>query len=82
MSPIRVASGESMAEYFMEGLIKRLLDQDDAAVRKMCREATFYCIPNMNPGILEVLVVHLCGIKPIALLFSIKYWLLSFPINY
>lgn len=34
----------------MEGLIGRLLDEEDATVRNLRRAATFYCIPNMNPG--------------------------------
>jgi len=41
--------GETMAEYFMEGFLERLLDLNDAKVRNMRREATFYCVPNMNP---------------------------------
>eukprot|EP00600_Ochromonadales_sp_CCMP1393_P014243 CAMPEP_0175003706 /NCGR_PEP_ID=MMETSP0005-20121125/4370_1 /TAXON_ID=420556 /ORGANISM="Ochromonas sp., Strain CCMP1393" /LENGTH=413 /DNA_ID=CAMNT_0016258797 /DNA_START=41 /DNA_END=1282 /DNA_ORIENTATION=- len=41
--------GESMAEFFLEGYLHRLLDVDDAMVRKLRREATFYCVPNMNP---------------------------------
>ena len=39
-----------MAEWFMEGYINRLIDENDPIVRKMRREATFYCVPNMCPG--------------------------------
>lgn len=39
-----------MAEFFMEGYIRRLLDQHDPVTRKLRREATFYCVPNMCPG--------------------------------
>jgi len=41
--------GESMAEWFMEGLIGRLLDQDDATARKLLQSVCFYLVPNMNP---------------------------------
>lgn len=41
--------GESMAEWFMEGLIKRLLDSSDALSKSLINQATFYLVPNMNP---------------------------------
>eukprot|EP00428_Durinskia_dybowskii_P061189 CAMPEP_0170384754 /NCGR_PEP_ID=MMETSP0117_2-20130122/16162_1 /TAXON_ID=400756 /ORGANISM="Durinskia baltica, Strain CSIRO CS-38" /LENGTH=367 /DNA_ID=CAMNT_0010640515 /DNA_START=149 /DNA_END=1252 /DNA_ORIENTATION=- len=41
--------GETMAEFFMEGFIERLLDETDPVTRKLRREATFYCVPNMCP---------------------------------
>ncbi len=41
--------GESMAEWFVEGLLERLLDHDDALARQMRDEAVFYIVPNMNP---------------------------------
>ncbi|MBI2380985.1 MAG: carboxypeptidase family protein [Gammaproteobacteria bacterium] len=41
--------GETMAEWFMEGFIERLLDEDDALSRKLRDEAVFYLVPNMNP---------------------------------
>ena len=41
--------GESMAEWFMEGVIGRLLDDDDAVARKLLKTCRFYLIPNMNP---------------------------------
>lgn len=42
--------GESMAEWWAEGFLLRLLDQEDAVVRTVLQAATFYVIPNMNPG--------------------------------
>lgn len=41
--------GESMAEWFMEGLITRLLDDEDGVARKLLDENVFYVVPNMNP---------------------------------
>lgn len=41
--------GESMAEWWMEGYLYRLLDQNDAVVRQLLEHATFYVVPNMNP---------------------------------
>ncbi|SJL83373.1 M14 family metallopeptidase [Vibrio palustris] len=41
--------GETMAEWFMEGLIERLLDDTDTAARALLDKATFYLVPNMNP---------------------------------
>lgn len=41
--------GESMAEWFIEGLLERLLDQDDAVAKKLLQQAVFYIVPNMNP---------------------------------
>ena len=40
--------GESMAEWFMQGLITRLLNENDPVARKLTDEATFYIVPNMN----------------------------------
>lgn len=40
--------GESMAEWFMQGLIGRLLDEDDAVSRTLLNKAVFYIVPNMN----------------------------------
>ena len=40
--------GESMAEWFMQGLIMRLLNENDSVSRKLTDKATFYIIPNMN----------------------------------
>ena len=41
--------GETMAEWFMEGFIDRLLDEDDGVARKLLDHAVFYLVPNMNP---------------------------------
>lgn len=41
--------GESMAEWWMEGFLERLLDEDDALANKLKAEATFYVVPSMNP---------------------------------
>lgn len=41
--------GETMAEWFVEGLVKRLLDAADPVARELRRHATFRVVPNMNP---------------------------------
>jgi murein tripeptide amidase MpaA len=41
--------GESMAEWFMEGMLTRLLDSNDPVVRQILNKANIYAIPNMNP---------------------------------
>ena len=41
--------GETMAEWFMEGFIDRLLDEDDGAARALLDKAVLYLVPNMNP---------------------------------
>ena len=41
--------GETMAEWFVEGFLDRLLDDDDPVARELLRRATFYVVPNMNP---------------------------------
>jgi len=40
--------GESMAEWFMSGLINRLLNEEDSVATSMLKKATFYLVPNMN----------------------------------
>lgn len=40
--------GESMAEWFMQGFIARILDESDALSRKLLEKINFYLIPNMN----------------------------------
>ncbi|MFT4662874.1 MAG: murein tripeptide amidase MpaA [Patiriisocius sp.] len=40
--------GESMAEWFIEGAIGRLLDPTDPHSRKILEDANIYVIPNMN----------------------------------
>ena len=41
--------GESMASFFMEGLIDRLLDVDDPVPRTLLDKAVFYIVPFINP---------------------------------
>lgn len=41
--------GESMAEWFMEGLIYRLCDEQDAVSTSLLKNHLFYLVPNMNP---------------------------------
>ncbi|WP_409526369.1 M14 family metallopeptidase [Nitrincola sp. MINF-07-Sa-05] len=41
--------GETMAEWFIEGMLDRLLDEDDAVARKLLQECVFHVVPNMNP---------------------------------
>ena len=41
--------GESMAEWFMEGLLDRLLDENDSVSYELRRLADLHLIPNMNP---------------------------------
>ncbi len=41
--------GETMAEWFIEGVLSRLLDPQDPTARALLDQATFYIVPNMNP---------------------------------
>ncbi len=41
--------GETMAEWLTEGLLGRLLDEDDGVARDLLDKAVFYIVPNMNP---------------------------------
>ena len=41
--------GESMASYFMEGLINRLIDGNDPVSRVLLQKAVFYIVPFINP---------------------------------
>lgn len=41
--------GESMAEWWMEGALERLTDDEDAVARYLRQKATFHIVPNMNP---------------------------------
>lgn len=40
--------GESMAEWFIEGFLSRILNENDAVARKILEHADVYVIPNMN----------------------------------
>jgi murein tripeptide amidase MpaA len=41
--------GETMAEWWMEGALERLLDESDPVTRRLREKATFHIVPNMNP---------------------------------
>ena len=41
--------GESMAEWWMEGFLARLLDEEDATAQQLRKDVTFRIVPNMNP---------------------------------
>lgn len=41
--------GESMAEWFAEGMLDRLLDEADPVAREIRRRATVHLVPNINP---------------------------------
>ena len=41
--------GETMAEWWMEGALERLLDEADPVARRLREKATFHIVPNMNP---------------------------------
>ena len=41
--------GETMAEWFVEGLLERLLDNADPVARKVREHAVLHIVPNINP---------------------------------
>lgn len=41
--------GETMAEWFVEGMIERLTDASDPVARKLLAGAVVHIVPNMNP---------------------------------
>jgi len=41
--------GETMAEWFVEGMLERLLDTEDSVSRTLLQQCVFYVVPNMNP---------------------------------
>lgn len=41
--------GETMAEWFVEGMLDALLDVGNATAREVLEKAVFYIMPNMNP---------------------------------
>lgn len=55
--------GESMAEWWAQGFLQRLLSADDDLARKLRRLATIRCVPNMNPdgAVLGHLRTNACG---------------------
>jgi murein tripeptide amidase MpaA len=44
----RQHAGETMAEWFMEGFLQRLLDNNDPVSKSLLKQAVFYIVPNMN----------------------------------
>ncbi len=41
--------GETMAEWFVEGFLQALLDEDNPLSVALLRDTAFYVVPNMNP---------------------------------
>ncbi|MDK1289929.1 M14 family metallopeptidase [Pseudoalteromonas umbrosa] len=41
--------GETMAEWFVEGLLNKLLDDEDPHAAALLSKSVFYIVPNMNP---------------------------------
>lgn len=41
--------GETMAEWFVEGFLDTLLDDDNPRARSLLKDTVFYLVPNMNP---------------------------------
>ncbi len=41
--------GETMAEWWMEGMVNRLVDPSDPVVNSILQKAVIYLVPNMNP---------------------------------
>ena len=41
--------GETMAEWFVEGMLERLLDPADPVARRLLERAVVHVVPNMNP---------------------------------
>lgn len=41
--------GETMAEWFVEGMLERLLERSDPVARRILERAVMYVVPNMNP---------------------------------
>ena len=41
--------GEPMAEWYVEGLLDRLLDRDDDVANRLRQMCCFFVVPNMNP---------------------------------
>lgn len=41
--------GETMAEWFVEGMLERLVDAADPVARSILQRAVLYVVPNMNP---------------------------------
>jgi len=57
--------GESMAEWWVEGFLDRLLDPQDGVARALLEHAVVYLVPNMNPdgSVRGHLRVNACGVN-------------------
>jgi murein tripeptide amidase MpaA len=57
--------GETMAEWLMEGLVERLLDEDDPLFQPLLERAIFHLVPCMNPdgGVLGNLRANAAGMN-------------------
>src|SRR5262249_43126989 len=55
--------GDTMAGWFVEGVLDRLLDEEDELARALLGDAVFYLVPNMNPdgGVLGNLRTNAAG---------------------
>lgn len=55
--------GETMAQWFSEGFLERLLNTDDSVSRVLLERCVFYVVPNMNPdgGVLGNLRTNAAG---------------------
>lgn len=45
----RQHAGEPMAEYCIDGLMRRFTDRNDRLAQDLLQRVTFYCVPNVNP---------------------------------
>ena len=57
--------GETMAAWFVDGLLERLLDGADAVSRVLLQRCVFHVVPNMNPdgGVLGNLRTNAAGVN-------------------
>lgn len=57
--------GETMAQWFIEGLLERLFDESHPISRALLNQCRFYIVPNMNPdgGVLGNLRVNSKGVN-------------------
>lgn len=57
--------GETMAHWFAEGFLERLLDADDPVSRLLLQRCTFHVVPHMNPdgGVLGNLRTNAAGVN-------------------
>jgi len=57
--------GETMAEWWVEGFLERLLEPADGVARSLLAQTTIYLVPNMNPdgSVRGHLRVNACGVN-------------------